>query len=65
MNDSDFPPPPNPRFRQEASSGPRIEFPLPDDNSIQIQLRKPVSKKTFEQIKQLVALSEESLVAED
>jgi hypothetical protein len=58
-------PPPNPHLdRVGASQGPRIEFPLPDDNSIEIRLRKPVSKKTFERIKQLVNLSEESLVAQ-
>jgi hypothetical protein len=55
-------PPPSPFFKLQ---GPRIEFPLPDDNVIEIQLRKPVSKRTFERIKQLLDLSEDSLVAED
>lgn len=58
--------PPNPFFkrRQPNVAGPRIEFPLPDDNSIEIQLKKPVSKKTFERILKLVELSEDSLVAD-
>jgi hypothetical protein len=47
-----------------ASDGPRIEFPLPNDNSIEICLKKPVSKKDFERIKKLVELSEASLVEE-
>ena len=58
-------PPLNPNYKPPAPTGPRIEFPLPDDNSIEIRLRKPVSKKDFDRIKKLVELSEESLVAPD
>jgi hypothetical protein len=57
-------PPPNPLFQPE-STGPRIEFPLPDGNAIEIRLRKPVSKKDFERIKMLVELSEDSLVSDE
>ena len=46
-------------------SGPSITFPLPNNNSIEIRLSKPVSKKDFERIKKLVDLSEDSLVMPD
>jgi hypothetical protein len=57
-------PPSNPFFKPPAHEGPRIEFPLPGGNSIEIRLKKPVSKKDFERIKRLVELSEDSLVGE-
>jgi hypothetical protein len=58
-------PPANPFFKPPAPpahDGPRIEFPLPYENSIEIRLKKPVSKKDFARIMKLVELSEESLV---
>jgi hypothetical protein len=61
-------PPANPFYKKPedrpAYSGPRIEFPLPDGNSIEIRLKKPVSKKDFDRIIKLVQLSEDSLVGE-
>lgn len=42
--------------------GPSISFPLPNENTIEIRLAKPVSKKDFEKIKKLLDLSEDSLV---
>jgi hypothetical protein len=36
---------------------------LPNDNAIEIRLKKPVSKDDFERIKKLVELSEASLVS--
>lgn len=59
------PPPSNPHFRQPQVTGPRIEFPLPDDNFIEIRLKKPVAKKDFDRIKKLLELSEDSLVESD
>jgi hypothetical protein len=61
-NESAKTPPRNPNYRAPSPSGPMIEFPLPGGNSIEIRLKKPVSKKDFERIKQLVDLSEDSLV---
>lgn len=60
-------PPANPFFKPPlaAPEGPRIEFPLPNDNAIEIRLKKPVSKKDFERIKKLVELSEDSLVGSE
>lgn len=55
-------PPPNPNFKPPAFDGPRIEFPLPNGNSIEIRLKKRVAKKDFDRIKKLVDLSEDSLV---
>ncbi len=55
----------NPNYRPPVASGPTIEFPMPGGNSIEIRLKKPVSKKDFERIKQLVDLSEDSLVQAD
>ncbi len=52
----------NPFYKPAQTDGPRIEFPLPDGNMIEIRLAKRVSKKVFEKIKQLVNLSEDSLV---
>jgi hypothetical protein len=61
-------PPVNPFYKPPAPpvpEGPRIEFPLPNDNAIEIRLKKPVSQKDFERIKKLVELSEDSLVSAD
>jgi hypothetical protein len=41
---------------------PYISFPLSDDNSIEIRLRRKVSPEDFERIKTLVDLSKSSLV---
>ena len=57
-------PPPNPFFKPPAPEGPRIQFPLPNDNAIEIRLKKPVSKKDFDRIIKLVELSEDSLVGD-
>jgi hypothetical protein len=48
-----------------VTGGPRIEFPLPNENAIEIRLKKPVSKKDFDRIIKLVQLSEDSLVGGD
>src|SRR5688572_22461577 len=50
-----------PRFAP-ILKGPSISFPLPNDNTIEIRLAKPVSKKDFEKIKKLIDLSEDSFV---
>ena len=56
-------PPSNPHYRAPAG-GPTIMFPLPNDNTIEIRLKKPVSEKDFKQIQALIALSKDSLVSE-
>lgn len=55
-------PPRNPNYRAPEPTGPTTEFPLPGGNSIEIRLKKPISKKDFGRIKQLIELSEDSLV---
>lgn len=59
-------PPPNP-FRTattipRAPDEPFISFPLSDDNSIEIRLKRRVSRKDFDRLKKLIELSEDSLV---
>lgn len=46
----------------QPAGGPYIVFPLSDGNVLEIRLRKRVSPKDFERIRQLVDLSEGSLV---
>ena len=42
--------------------GPEISFPLTGDNRVEIRLEKRISAKDFARLKQLLELSEESLV---
>lgn len=60
-------PPVNTHFKPlpPTLKGPSISFPLPNGNTIEIRLAKPVSKKDFEKIKSLIDLSEDSLVSDD
>jgi len=57
-------PPVNPHYKPPMQAGPTITFPLPNDNAIEIRLKKPVSEKDFNRIQQLVELSKDSLVVE-
>lgn len=50
---------------KQDSNGPCIVFPLAGGNVVEIRLRKKVSPKDFERIRQLVDLSEHSLVDYD
>jgi hypothetical protein len=52
----------NPFYKPPEPEGPSIRFLLPNDNAIEIRLKKPVSKKDFDRIIKLVQLSEDSLV---
>jgi len=57
---------PNPFYREDVESeGPFISFPLAGGNKLELRLMRRVSPKEFDRIKQLVDLSEDSLVAED
>jgi hypothetical protein len=52
-----------PRLSPAApGSGPQIVFPLSDGNVVEIRLKKKVSPRDFERIRQLIELSEGSLV---
>lgn len=61
-------PPQNPFFKpaveqEPQHSGPEVRFPLDGgSNEVVIRLKKPVSKKDFDRITQLLQLSEDSLV---
>ncbi|PQO38691.1 hypothetical protein C5Y96_02070 [Blastopirellula marina] len=58
---SQIPPPQQTEFK-----GPVVRFPLAGGtNEVEIRLKKPVSKKDFDRITQLLALSEDSLVADE
>lgn len=50
---------------KQDSNGPCIVFPLAGGNVVEIRLRRKVSPKDFERIRQLVDLSEHSLVDYD
>lgn len=63
-------PPKNPHFKPKVVAparhvGPEVRFPLPGGNEVVITLKKPVSKKDFDRITQLLELSEESLVEDE
>lgn len=58
--------PPAKSLSDPISSGPVVRFPLDGgSNEVEIRLKKPVSKKDFDRITQLLALSEDSLVISD
>jgi hypothetical protein len=60
-------PPPNPFFRAAATEVGEnavepIVFPLSGGNAVEIRLKRRVSRKDFDRLKQLLELSEDSLV---
>lgn len=54
--------PRNPNFQPPKPSGPSIRFPLSDDNIFELRLDAKISKEDFKRLKQLIDLSEASLV---